>query len=67
MASRSTRNRIKHQATKAMDNIEMILIHLKNIDDFAADRSAWITKNMPALVSMTLEYQKFIKRFNAGL
>ena len=67
MAARSTRNKVKWQADKALRNAEHILEHLKFIDDMAKDRSNFIKGSLPVLVGATEMLRNALAKFRQGL
>ena len=67
MASRSTRNKVRWQAKKILDNIDRIYGHLKYIDELAEHRSPYIDENIPKLVALFSGIEEIVKQFYEGL
>ena len=53
MVQRSTRNKLKWQGDKAINQVERLQQHLKNISDLAGGGSELINKSLPGLVEMS--------------
>jgi len=67
MATRSTRNKIKHQSKEGLDAVDRIFVTLENLDMLAAGRSVYITENLPMVVESVKFLQDVLKRFREGL
>ncbi len=67
MASRSTRNKVKFQADKALRKTERIQEHLKYIDDLGKQQSPFINEAMPVLVGVAELLKNMLVKFRAGL
>jgi len=67
MASRSTRNKVRWQAKKILDNINRIYEHLKYIDELAQGQSEYINENLPRLVKLFDGVESIITQFYEGL
>lgn len=67
MASRSTRNKLKWQADKAIANVVKIQDHLKYMDDLCQGKSAYINKHIPALVAAMEMVKLCLEKFRYGL
>lgn len=67
MTKRSTRNRIKWQADKAINHMERAMENLAKLDGMAEDRSAYIADHMPHLVIMLQGALRVIRQFRDGL
>ncbi len=52
MASRSTRTKIRFQAEKAIDDIDNSLEHLAKIDAIQGQRSEFINRTIPEVVTL---------------
>jgi len=67
MAERSTRNKIRWQAQKAIEKAEKIMQHLQYIDELAEKRSGYINNSLPPVVYLTQTYIDVLKKFREGL
>lgn len=67
MAQRSTRNKLKWQGDKAINTIEKLQRHLKNIDDLAGGGSKMINQSLPGLVEMSELMLTTLRAFRAAL
>jgi len=67
MAERSTRNKIRWQAQKAIEKAEKIMQHLQYIDELAEKRSGYINNSLPQIVYLTQMYIDTLKSFREGL
>ena len=67
MAKRSTRNKLKWQGDKAINQVERLQQHLKNIDDLAAGASEMVNKSLPGLVEMSELMLTTLRAFRAAL
>jgi hypothetical protein len=67
MASRSTRNKLRHQAERAAASCEKIQEHLRYLDDLANGQSQYINENLPSLVLITDNLQQLLLQFREGL
>lgn len=67
MASRSTRNKVRWQAQKAIDHAEKILEHLKYLDELAEDRSDYICVALPVVVVGVTRLKESLEVFKDGL
>lgn len=67
MSSRSTRNKLRHQVTKAVNDCERIQGHLKYMDELAAGGSDETTQALPVLVESVDTLQTFLLAFRDSL
>lgn len=67
MTRRSTRNKLRHQAAKAINDCDRILNHLQMLDDMANGESPYINKHMPDLVALVSHMANVLGRFRDGL
>ncbi len=67
MAQRSTRNKIKWQAAKLENQLNRMLVHLKNIDDLSEGQSDHINIWLPRLVEVVEAHKTLVQQFCAEL
>lgn len=67
MAPRSTRKKIRHQATKMLNDCDRMLEHLAMIDILANEQSTYINENMPVLTMFIDQLKQTIEQFRKGL
>jgi len=74
MAKRSTRNRLKFQGRAGYEDLEVIheymdkfLLHVKNVDDMADDKSEWVVDNLPRLIVAFELFEISWLKFTDGL
>lgn len=67
MAQRSTRNKIRHQASKALADIDRCLNHLQFLEELAGGQSDHINETLPAVVVMIAEVQKLLSEWRDTL
>lgn len=66
MASRSTRNKLKSQGQSVLDDLERAMNHLVQIAALADDRSEYIDKHLPILITYLEMVTKAVKQFREG-
>jgi len=67
MTARSTRNKLRHQAEKVMNDLDRCQGHLKYLSELSEGESDYIEKHMPGMVFMIDGLKLIIKRFREGL
>ncbi|GAJ18764.1 unnamed protein product [marine sediment metagenome] len=67
MTARTTRNKLRHQAEKVMNDLDRATAHLKYLDDLSGGESDYIQDSMPILVYHIGLMKDIIKRFREGL
>lgn len=67
MPRRSTRNRIRYQADKALEHADSILLALQAIDLLAAGNSEVINTNMAVMVSGVDAVRSVLREFRDKL
>lgn len=67
MAKRSTRQKIRDSAKKAVEDTERCMMHLQYLDELADGQSKYITENLPTVVYMVDEVRKLLVNFRSGL
>ena len=67
MAQRSTRNKLRWQAKKCIDQLDRIMNHLKVIDEMAQGESKYITETAPRLVVIIQAVRVTFVNFRDGL
>ncbi|GAH37803.1 unnamed protein product [marine sediment metagenome] len=67
MATRSTRNRIRFQAEKAIQNIERAMQNLAQLDGMADGNSPYIGENLPQIIVMMAGCQQVLVQFRDKL
>lgn len=67
MAQRSTRNKLKWQGDKAINQVVRLQQHLKNIHDLAGEGSDMINKSLPGLVEMSELMLTTLRAFRSAL
>ena len=67
MTARSTRNKLRHQAEKVMNDLDRCQGHLKYLSELSDGESDYIEKNMPGMVFMVDGLKLIIKKFREGL
>jgi len=67
MAERSTRNKIRWQAQKAIEKAEKVIEHLHYLDELAGGGSEYINHSLPSVVYLAQSFVDILKRFREGL
>jgi len=67
MASRSTRQKIRDSAQKAINACEDIAYHLHFMTTLYDTDYEYVHENLPAVIVMQYEFQKMLQRFREGL
>jgi len=67
MAERSTRNKIRWQAQKAIEKAEKVIEHLRYLDELAQGQSEYINHSLPPVVYLADGFVNILKRFREGL
>lgn len=67
MAHRTTRNKLRYQGQRILDDIDSIFMHLRMIDALAENQSDYINNKLPNLVEITEGYKKMMIQFREGL
>jgi len=67
MANRSTRNKLRWQAQKAIECLDRSLEHLKYLDDLAEERSPQINEALPLLVMGVTKVKEALSFFKDTL
>ncbi|GAH94350.1 unnamed protein product [marine sediment metagenome] len=67
MTTRSTRNKLRHQAEKVMNDLDRCQGHLRYLSELSGGESPYIEKHMPDIVLMVDVLKKIIKQFREGL
>lgn len=62
MASRSTRNKIRYQAEKAINHVDIATENLAKMDAMANERSPFINDNLPPIIAMLELLKKTIEQ-----
>lgn len=64
---RSTRDQCLRNADAAMTRVDMAIALMQRIDQRAADRSVWISEQLPVVVVALQASRAVIKMFREGL
>ena len=67
MTHRSTRNKLRWQATKMTESIDKYLMHARMIDDLSGGQSPVVNATLLVLTNFALELQKVTERFRESL
>lgn len=67
MTTRSTRNKLRHQAEKVMSDLDRCQGHLRYLSELSGGESKYIEKNMPGLVLYVNVMKDIMKSFREGL
>ena len=67
MTSRSTRNKLRFQCTKVLNDLQRAQAHMKYLDDLADKESAYINQNLPNLVGLVENMCAIVIAFREGL
>lgn len=67
MTNRSTRNKLRFQCGKILNDLDRAQGHLKYLDDLAEGESAYINQQLPNLVSLVENMKVIIIAFREGL
>lgn len=67
MAKRSTRNKMRFQAKKAIEDIDRAMEHLAKLDILQADRSPHVNNTLPSIVAGAETLKVLITRFRDTL
>lgn len=67
MSTRSTRNKLRHQASKASRSVGICMEHLNFLDELADHQSEYINQNLPIIVAFVNELEKLLENFRDGL
>jgi len=67
MAARSTRQKIRDSAQKAIDACEDIAYHLRFLTSLYEEDYAYVSENLSSIIIMQDEFLKVLKRFREGL
>ncbi|NVM22326.1 MAG: hypothetical protein HWN68_11170 [Desulfobacterales bacterium] len=64
---RSTRNKMRFQMEKVINNIDRIFGHLQYLDELAGGASPFINEQLPLLTAAFEEMKKGCKKFRESL
>jgi len=67
MTARSTRNKLRHQAEKVMNDLDRCQGHLRYLSELSDGKSKYIEKHMPNLVLYVEVMKDIMKSFREGL
>ena len=67
MTARSTRNKMRHQVEKVMNDLERAQGHFKMLSDLSGGESIYVDSHVPILVTMFNNLTELMKRFREGL
>ena len=67
MSSRSTRNKLRWQATKMIECLDKYVQHGHILSTHAGEGSPVINQHIPVLITFALELQKATERFREAL
>jgi len=67
MAARSTRQKIRDSAQKAINSCEDIAYHLYFLTTLYNDDYPYVDENLNSIMNMQHEFQKVLTRFRDGL
>lgn len=67
MAGRTTRNKIRFQAKKAVEDIDRAVGHLCLMNNIADGRHPIVNEYIPVIVTLIEEMQKILKKFRENL
>lgn len=67
MTARSTRNRLRWQIGRAINDVNRCQSHLKQIDEMGEGQSAHINKFLPNIVEVSEMLVKVLEAFREGL
>ena len=67
MTARTTRNKLRHQAEKVMNDLDRCVAHLKFLSDMSEGQSDYIENHVPRMVIAIEMMKQTIKSFREGL
>jgi len=67
MTARSTRNKMRHQVEKVMNDLERAQGHFKMLSDLSAGESIYVDSHLPLLVALFDDLTGMMKKFREGL
>ena len=67
MTARSTRNKMRHQVEKVMNDLERAQAHLKFLSELTEGKSPYVEKNVAELSIMFGAMSGLVKLFREGL
>lgn len=67
MTARTTRNKLRFQAEKAIDDLDHSLGHIQILDQICDERSPYINDNLPKLVLLYEQFKRTLVVFREGL
>lgn len=67
MTARTTRNKLRFQAEKAIKRLDESLAHIQKLDEMAQGQSDYINENAPKLAILHEQYRKILVAFREGL
>ncbi|MBA7636505.1 hypothetical protein ES703_44125 [subsurface metagenome] len=67
MAARTTRNKLRFQAEKAIEELDRSLRHIQTLDLISEKRSPYINGNIPKLVLLYEQFKQTLIAFREGL
>lgn len=67
MTTRSTRNKLRHQIERVLNDLDRCLGHLKFLSDLSEGQSDYIETHLPGLVFMVEGIKSVMKKFREGL
>lgn len=67
MTARSTRNKLRFQAEKAVKRLDESLAHIKKLDEMAQGESDYINENVPKIVLLYAQFRQTLVAFREGM
>ena len=67
MTARSTRNKMRHQAEKIINDLDRALSHCKLLDEMAEDQSDLVSDYLPDVVTSLDMLQDIVRKFRSEL